>query len=149
MTIHLTYRKTTIFTGFSRPVPRQPAHLHTQAESGARLRDFSRVRCPFIYFKPPYTIGTVPCLSGHAIAYRWRILPTVRRHRASKPHGSYERVLPWHFTMDQLTCDSLSQTHYWYEVGMLKVPYNINNRRSYYLVSCAALVLRQGIALQQ
>ena len=29
--------------GFSRPVPRQSAHLHTQAESGAYLRDFSRV----------------------------------------------------------------------------------------------------------
>ena len=25
--------------GFSRPVPRQPAHLHTQAQSGAYLRD--------------------------------------------------------------------------------------------------------------
>ena len=41
--------------GFGSPVPRQPAHLHTQAESGAHLRDFSRVprRRPFIYFKPP------------------------------------------------------------------------------------------------
>ena len=29
--------------GFSRPVPRQPAHLHTQAESDAYLRDSSRV----------------------------------------------------------------------------------------------------------
>ena len=29
--------------GFSRPVPRQPAHLHTQAKSGAYLRDPSRV----------------------------------------------------------------------------------------------------------
>ena len=29
--------------GFSRPVPRQPAHLHTQAESGAYLGDSSRV----------------------------------------------------------------------------------------------------------
>ena len=29
--------------GFSRPVPRQPAHPHTQAESGAYLRDSSRV----------------------------------------------------------------------------------------------------------
>ena len=28
--------------GFSRPVPRQPAHLHTQAESGAYLRHYSR-----------------------------------------------------------------------------------------------------------
>ena len=37
--------------GFSRPVPRQPAHPHTQAESGAYLRDSSRVprRRPFIY----------------------------------------------------------------------------------------------------
>ena len=35
--------------GFSRPVLRQPAHLHTQAESGAYLRDSSRVprRRPF------------------------------------------------------------------------------------------------------
>ena len=36
--------------GFSRPVSRQPAHLHTQAELGAYLRDSSRVprRRPFI-----------------------------------------------------------------------------------------------------
>ena len=56
--------------GFSRPVPRQPAHLHTQAESGAYLRDSSRVprRRPFM--KPPYAIGSVPSLSGYAIAYR-------------------------------------------------------------------------------
>ena len=108
--------------GFSRPVPRQPAHLHPQAESGAYLRDSSRVprRRPFM--KPPYAIGSVPSLSGHAIAYRWRSLPRVRRHRASKPQGSSERVLPWQITMDQLIFASLSHTHYWYEVGMLKVP---------------------------
>ena len=88
--------------GFSRPVPRQPAHLHTQAESGAYLRDSSRVprRRPFM--KTPYAIGSVPSLSGHAIAYRWRSLPRVRRHRASKPQGSSKRVLPWQITMDQL-----------------------------------------------
>ena len=108
--------------GFSRPVPRQPAHLRTQAKSGAYLRDSSRVprRRPFM--KPPYAIGSVPSLSGHAIAYRWRSLPRVRRHRASKPQGSSERVLPWQITMDQLIFASLSHTHYWYEVGMLKVP---------------------------
>ena len=108
--------------GFSRPVPRQPAHLHTQAESGAYLRDSSRVprRRPFM--KPPYAIGSVPSLSGHATAYRWRSLPRVRRHRASKPQGSSERVLPWQVTMDQLIFASLSHNHYWYEVGMLKVP---------------------------
>ena len=53
--------------GFSRPVPRQPAHLHTLAESGAYLRDSSRFprRRPFM--KPPYAIGSVPSLSGHAM----------------------------------------------------------------------------------
>ena len=35
---------------FGSPVPRQPAHLHTQAEFGAYLRDSPRVprRRPFI-----------------------------------------------------------------------------------------------------
>ena len=39
--------------GFGSPVPRQPAHLHTQAESGAYLRDSSRFprQRPFIYLK--------------------------------------------------------------------------------------------------
>ena len=108
--------------GFSRPVPRAPAHLHTQAESGAYLRDSSRVPRPRPFMKPPYAIGPVPSLSGQAIAYGWRSLPRVRRHRASKPQGSSERVLPWQVTMDQLICASRSHTHYWYEVGMLKVP---------------------------
>ena len=107
--------------GFGSPVPRQPAHLHTQAESGVYSRDSSRVprRRPFIYLKPSYAIGLVPSLSGHAIAYRWRSLPRVRRHGASKPQGSSERVLPWQVTMDQLICASLSHTHYWYEVAIL------------------------------
>ena len=48
--------------------------------------------------------------------------PESPRHRASKPQGSSERVLPWQITMDQLIFASLSHTHYWYEVGMLKVP---------------------------
>ena len=38
------------------------------------------------------------------------------------PQGSTERVLPWQVTMDQLICASLSHTHYWYKVGILKVP---------------------------
>ena len=100
--------------GFGSPVPRQPAHLHPQPESGAYLRDSSRVprRRPFIYLKTAiYVIGSVPSLSGHAIAYRWRSLPRARRHRASKPQGSSERVLPWQVTMDQLICASLSHTH--------------------------------------
>ena len=76
-----------------------------------------------IYFKnPPYTIGSAPSSSGHAITYRWRSLPRVYKYRASKPQGSSKRVLPWQVVMDQLICASLSQTHCWYEVNMLKVP---------------------------
>ena len=110
--------------GFGSPVPLQSAHLHTQAESDAYLRDSPRLprRRPFIHLKPPYAIESVPSLSGHAIAYRWCSLPRVHRHRASKPQGSSERGLPWQVTMDQLMCASPSHTHYyWYEVGMLKV----------------------------
>ena len=90
--------------GFGSLVPRQPAHLHTQAESGVDLRDSSRVprRRPFIYLQPPFAIRSVPSLSGHAIAYRWRSLPRVRWHMSSKPQGSSERVLPWPVTIEQL-----------------------------------------------
>ena len=35
---------------------------------------------------------------------------------------SSKRVLPWQVAMDQLICASLSHTHFWYEVGMLRVP---------------------------
>ena len=37
--------------GLGSPATRQPVHLHIQTESGAYLRDFSRIprRCPFIY----------------------------------------------------------------------------------------------------
>ena len=76
--------------GFGSPVPRQPAHLHTLAESGADLRDSSRFsrRRAFVLFK------------------------TAIRHRVSKPQGSSERVLPWQVTIDQLICASLPHTHY-------------------------------------
>ena len=112
--------------GFGCPVPRQPAHLHTQAESCAHFRDFSRVprRRPFIHLLPPYAIGSVLSLSGHRIAYRWRSLPRVSRHEASKPQSSSERVLAWQVTMDQqlIFFASLSHNnHYRHEVDMLKV----------------------------
>ena len=108
--------------GFGSPFPRQPAHLHSQAESGAYIRDSSRFlqRRPLLYLKRPDAIESVPSVSDHAIAYRWRSLPRVRRHRASTPLGSSERVLPFlQVTMDQLIYASLSHTHYWHEVGIL------------------------------
>ena len=42
----------------------------------------------YIIFKLPYSIGSVPSLSGHAIAYQWRLLPRVRLQRANSPQGS-------------------------------------------------------------
>ena len=53
--------------GFGSPVPRQPAHLHTQAESGAFLQVSSRVprQRPLIYLKPPYCMS-----SGQFRVYR-------------------------------------------------------------------------------
>ena len=72
--------------------------------------------------EPPYAVGSAPSLSCHAITYRWRSLPRVLRRRASRPRGSSERVLPGQVTMDQLIFASISHTHYWYEVGMLKIP---------------------------
>ena len=52
---------------FGSPVPRQPAHLHTHAESGAYLRDHSRVprlAVSIYFFKPPYAIGSSPEFIG-------------------------------------------------------------------------------------
>ena len=65
--------------------------LHTQAESGAYSRDSSRFprRRPFImYLYRQTAIGSVPSLSGHAVASRCRSVPKVRQHRTSgSPQG--------------------------------------------------------------
>ena len=109
---------------FGSSVPRRPAHLHVQAESGAYIRYSSRLprRLPFFILT-----AIRHRVSPEFIRSRnW--VPTaftaegVRRHMAGKPQGSSERGLPWQVTMDQLMCSSLSHTHYWYRVGMLKVP---------------------------
>ena len=49
--------------GFGSPVPRQPANLHIQAGSGAYIIP-PEFRRPFIYFKPPYAIGSSPEFIG-------------------------------------------------------------------------------------
>ena len=108
---------------FGSPVPCNLADLHTRAESGAYLRDFSRFlrRCTIIDVNR-HTPSGIASLSGHAIAYRWHSLPRVHRHGANKPQGSSKRVLPRQVTIDHLICASLSHTHYWYEVATLEIP---------------------------
>ena len=83
--------------GFSRPVPRQSAHLHTQAESGAYLRDSSRVprRRPFM--KPPYAIGSVSSLSGHAIFWVVVVTMYVVTDREFVDTGSIPTILVYFF----------------------------------------------------
>ena len=109
--------------GLARRVqPSRPASACSSSYSGwigCLLTGFLPSSAAASIMKPPYAIGSVSSLSGHAIAYRWRSLPRVRRHRASKPQGSSERVLPWQITTDQLIFASLSHTHYyWYEVAI-------------------------------
>ena len=77
--------------GFSRPIPRQPAHsTHSVRPNLVLTHEIPPYfRGSVHLFKPPYAIGPVPNLSGQAVvAYRWRSLPRVRRHRASSPQGS-------------------------------------------------------------
>ena len=62
-----------------------------------------------IFLPAPHTIESVPSLSGHAIAYRWRSLPRVRWHSTSSPQGSSSNACCLCITMDQmlLLCSSL------------------------------------------
>ena len=130
--------------GFDSPVPRQPARLHTYSD---------RLNLVLTYGIPLEFRGGVHIFiynrhtpSGHAIAYRWHSLPRVRRHGASKPQGSSERVLPWQVTMDKIIFASLSHTHYWYEVGMSKVPYctvfHVIRIRTCYCCCCCCLHIK-------
>ena len=108
--------------GFGSPSPRQSAHLRIQAELVLTYGippEFRGGWRPFIFLNRNTPSGQSRV---YRVACRWRSLTRVHRHRASKPQGSSERVLPWQVTMDQLIFASLSHTHYWYEVGMLKVP---------------------------
>ena len=108
--------------GFSRPVPRQTAHLPTQAESGAYSRNSSRFpqRRPCIYLN-----RHTP--SGQSRVYRVTQLRTDGVHcRESAGTGPVNlKVVPvtsaaiLQVTMDQLTFASLSHIHYWYDLGML------------------------------
>ena len=61
-----------------------------------------------IFLPAPHTIGSIPSLSGRAIAYRWRSLPRVRWHSASSPQGSSSNACCLCITMGQmLLCSSL------------------------------------------
>ena len=61
-----------------------------------------------IFLPAPHTIGSVPSLSSHAIAYRLRSLPRVRWDRASSPQGSSSNGCCLCITMHQmLLCSSL------------------------------------------
>ena len=90
-------------------------------------------RRPFIYLKPPYAIGSVPSLSGHAIAYRWRSLPRVRRHRASSRRGSSSNgCCLFRYYHGPINVRLSFPTHYWYVVEMCET----ENIRGYCMYVC-------------
>ena len=78
--------------GFSRPVPPQPAHSPYSGWIWCLLTGFLpiSVAASIYLFQAPCAIGSVPTLSGDAIACQWRSLPRVCRHRVSinSPQGS-------------------------------------------------------------
>ena len=110
--------------GFGSAVPRQLAHLHTQAEYGALLitgfLPSSEATSVYLFKTTirhrvsPEFIGSRNCVPMAFTAES----PPAQGH---KTQGSSESVLPCRVAMDQLICVSLSHTHYWYEVGMSKV----------------------------
>ena len=101
--------------GFGSPVPRQPAHLHTQAESGADFRVSSRFprRRPFIYVKTairhrvsPEFIGSLTQLRTDGVHCR-ESAGTGQVNLKVVPN----ECCPGQVTMDQLICASRSHTH--------------------------------------
>ena len=116
--------------GSGSPVPRQPAGLHTQVESGAFLRDSARFprRRPFIYLKPPYA-------SDQSRVYRVTHLRTDGVHcRESAGTGPVSlKVVPFPNECcllaghhhGPINMRLFFTHHYWHEVGMLKVPYTV------------------------
>ena len=93
---------------FTRPVPRQPAHLHTQTESGAYSRDSSRFprRRPFIYLNRHTPLG-------QSRVYRVTQLRTnsVHRRESASTGPVVLKVVTdaaiLQVTVDQLMCASL------------------------------------------
>ena len=91
-------------------------------------------------FKPPYAIGSVPRISGHAVAYRWRSLPRVHRHRASSPQGSSSNECCLSRSRWTIECAPLfSHIQYWFGVGMLKVSRRCSTIFRRVKITCAFL----------
>ena len=94
------------------PALSQEFHLFCEQEHLQRHANTDKnPYCVYGTLKPPYVIGTVPKLSGHANAYRWRSLPRIRRHRAISPQDSSSNGCCLCITTDQLMCASLYTAH--------------------------------------
>ena len=111
---------------FGRPVPRQPAYSPNLG--GVHL------------FISPYTIGSVRSFSGHAIAYRWRSLPKVHRHKASSPQGSFSSGCCLCVPTDQLMCASLFPHPLLVWSGHIK---NIKYSTEIYLNACIVCTVQR------
>ena len=91
--------------GFGSPVPRQPAHLHTQAESGAYSRDFSRFprRRPRVHscaarLPPLCDWGCSEGLGAFRFFFKKQQPTTAKRHRVSYEFIGPRKCVPMAFT---------------------------------------------------
>ena len=94
--------------GFGRPIPRHAACLFSIARLNLVLTygispDFRGGVHLFIQTAIRHRVSS-KFIGPHAIAYRWRSLPIVRRRRASKPQGSSSNGCCLCITMKQLIC---------------------------------------------
>ena len=111
--------------GFDRPIPRQPAHLHAQSESGAFLRDSSRVsrRRPFIYLNRQTPSGQSRVIRSRIcvpMAFTAEIPPAQGQN---SPRGSSSNgcsLFRYHHGPKIIRASLFPHPlyYYWYEVGM-------------------------------
>ena len=90
-----------------------------------------------IFLPEPHTIGSVPSISGRAIAYRWRSLLRVRWHRAVVLEVVRGTGAAFSSPWTKCYCAPLfSHTHHWYKVSMFKLSGVYQNISTAVLLYC-------------
>ena len=82
---------------FGCPVPRQPVRSpHSIKLNLVLTRGIPRAFRDGVHiFIPSTAIGSIPILSGHAMAYQWRSMARVHRRKVKSPEGSSSNGCPF------------------------------------------------------
>ena len=94
--------------------------LHAQTKSGSCSRDSPISATALTFTVNRHYWMSVPNLSSHAIAYRWRSLPKIHWHGASSPQGSpRNRCCLFRLLHGPRFCAPFFfNAHYWYAVDI-------------------------------